>query len=163
MKKYLLLLITICAIINGYGQALQIHSHGEIDSTKVDSIDAITFNDVHSKDNRTDKLAVVWTSGDPDVAANACFMYLNEAKENNHFDTIEMIIWGHSTKLLSENTSLQNLVKAMMQKGIIVEACKACADSYGVSGIITGLGITVKYMGSPLTDMLNGDWDVICF
>ena len=40
-------------------------------------------------------------------------------------------------------------------------ACKACSDSYGVSEILVGLGVDVKYMGAPLTEMLKGDWEVI--
>ena len=42
-------------------------------------------------------------------------------------------------------------------------ACKACADRYGVSEVLAGMGIDVKYMGLPLTDRLKGDWEVITF
>jgi len=47
--------------------------------------------------------------------------------------------------------------------GIIVEACKACADQYGVAGKLEELGITVKYMGKPLTDFLKSDAKVVTF
>jgi hypothetical protein len=42
-------------------------------------------------------------------------------------------------------------------------ACKACSDSYGVSDNLEELGVEVKYMGRPLTDMLKGDWAVVTF
>ncbi len=162
MKHIILSLLLFSALTIVQGQSLKIHAKGAIDSTSIDSIRSLTFQDM-PKSKRADKLAIVWTSGDPEVATHACFMFLNEAKEKKYFDTVEMIVWGHSSKLLSQNKDLQDRVKAMMRKGIIVEACKACADSYGVSGILSGLGIPVKYMGSPLSNMLNGDWHVFCF
>ena len=110
------------------------------------------------------KLAVLWTSGDPDVAHKVCFMYTHSAKKAKWFDTVELIVWGPSSKLLSEDQQLQQEVKQMLADGVIVEACKACADSYGVSDKLSSLGINVKYMGQPLTDMLKSpDWQVLTF
>lgn len=51
----------------------------------------------------------------------------------------------------------------MATAGVEVVACKACADSYGVSEVLEGMGIEVKFMGQPLTEMLKGDWKVITF
>lgn len=39
----------------------------------------------------------------------------------------------------------------MINDGVVVETCKACSDSYGVSEALTALGIDVKYMGISLT------------
>jgi hypothetical protein len=47
--------------------------------------------------------------------------------------------------------------------GVVLEACKACSDSYGASDALAGLGIDVKYMGSPLTEMLKEGRRVLCF
>jgi hypothetical protein len=59
---------------------------------------------------------------------------------------------------------LQTAVKAMMADGVVIKACKACADSYGVSDDLAALGIEVKYMGQPLTEMLKSDqWQVLTF
>ena len=45
-----------------------------------------------------------------------------------------------------------------------VVACKACADSYGVSDILEKMGIEVKYMGQPLTQYLKEDeYKVVTF
>jgi len=38
-----------------------------------------------------------------------------------------------------------------------------CADSYGVSERLRELGLKVKAMGSPLTDMLKQGWKVLTF
>ena len=109
------------------------------------------------------KLAVVWTSGDPEVAHKVCFMFTHNAMKRGWFDEVLLIVWGPSDKLLTEDKSLQESIKAMQADGVQMQACKACADSYGVSEQLTQLGIEVKYMGVPLSDMLKGDWKVITF
>lgn len=123
----------------------------------------------NSKEARTvskdsDKLAVLWTSGDPEVAHKVCFMYTHNAKKNGWFNTVQLIIWGPSSKLLAEDLKLQSTIKAMMADGVEVKACKACADSYGVSDKLASLGIEVKYMGLPLTRILkSAEWKVLTF
>ena len=111
-----------------------------------------------------EKLAVLWTSGDPFVAHKVCFMYTHNAKKAGWWNEVQLIVWGPSSKLLAEDNDLQTAVKAMMADGVVVKACKACADSYGVSDDLTALGIEVKYMGQPLTEMLKSDqWQVLTF
>jgi hypothetical protein len=88
-------------------------------------------------------------------------MYTLNAKRQGWFDEVTLIVWGPSSKLLSENTDLQEAVKGMAAEGVEIVACKACSDSYGVSEILEGMGIEVKYMGVPLTEMLKGDWKVL--
>ena len=45
----------------------------------------------------------------------------------------------------------------MKEAGVILEACKACADLYHVSTKLKELGIDVKYMGQSLTEYLKSD------
>jgi len=109
-------------------------------------------------------LAVLWTSGDPYVAHKVCFMYTSNAKSQGWFDRVQLIVWGPSAKLLAEDAAIQSGVKDMMAVGVEVKACKACADSYGVSDTLSGLGIEVKYMGRPLTEFLKApDWATLTF
>jgi hypothetical protein len=111
-----------------------------------------------------EKLAVLWTSGDPFVAHKVCFMYTHNAKKAGWWNEVQLIVWGPSSKLLAEDKKLQTAVKAMMADGVVIKACKACADSYGVSDDLAALGIEVKYMGQPLTEMLKSDqWQVLTF
>ena len=51
----------------------------------------------------------------------------------------------------------------MKEIGIEMLACKACADSYGVSPDLEKLGIDVKYMGVPLTDYIKEGKKVLTF
>lgn len=109
------------------------------------------------------KLMVLWTSGDREVALKMVFMYTFNAKKRGWWDQIRFVVWGPSSKLLSEDKELQKGIKDMLEAGVEVQACKACADQYGVSDKLTALGIEVKYMGVPLTDMLKGGWASLTF
>ena len=109
------------------------------------------------------KLAVVWTSGDPEVAHRMCLMYTHAAKRAGWFDEVLLIVWGPSDRLLAADRDVQAKVKSMIADGVVVQACVACADSYGVSDDLRALGIEVKPMGKPLSDLLQSDWKVITF
>ncbi len=112
-------------------------------------------------DQDPSRLAVLWTSGDPEVATKMAFMYTLNAKRQGWFDEVTLIVWGPSSKLLSEDAELQEAVAGMAAVGVEIVACKACSDSYGVSDALAAMGIDVKYMGVPLTEMLKGDWKVL--
>ena len=109
------------------------------------------------------KLAVVWTSGDADVAHKVCFMYTHNAKKAKWFDEVSLIVWGPSSRLLAGDKELQAEVKAMIANGVIAQACVVCADMYGVSDQLREMGIEVKGMGRPLSEMLKTDWKVLTF
>ena len=111
----------------------------------------------------TSKLGVLWTSGDADVAYKVCFMYTNAAKKRQWFDEVELIVWGPSSRLLAGDKNLQAEIKKMQENGVVVKACLACADLYGVTDKLRELGIEVKYMGQPLSEMLKSDWKVLTF
>ena len=108
-------------------------------------------------------LVVIWTSGDREVALKMVFMYTYNAKLRGWWDDIIFIVWGPSEKLLAEDKELQNYLKKMLETEIVVEACKACSDMYGVSDQLEKLGVDVKFMGVPLTDYLKGDMNIITF
>ena len=44
-----------------------------------------------TEDNKN-KLAVLWTSGDPEVAEKVCFMYTLNAKKQKWFDEVVLIV-----------------------------------------------------------------------
>ena len=90
-------------------------------------------------------------------------MYAYNAKKNGWWDEVRFVVWGPSSLLLSVDKELQDYIKKMKDEGIIVEACKACADMYGVSDKLASLGIEVKYMGKPITDMLKSGYVSMTF
>ena len=114
----------------------------------------------HASDSR---LAVLWSSGDPEVANKVCLMYTHNAKKQKWFDEVTLIVWGPSAKLLASNQDLQGKIRSMLGDGVKIQACQACSDSYGVSDSLRALGVEVKYMGKPLTDLLKQGWKVLTF
>jgi hypothetical protein len=109
------------------------------------------------------RLAVIWTSGDPEVAHRVCFMYTHNAKKQKWFDEVTLIVWGPSARLLAGDKDLQAKVKTMLDDGVKIQACLACADSYGVTESLRTMGIEVKYMGKPLTDLIQQGWHILTF
>ncbi len=112
-------------------------------------------------EDNSNKLVVLWTSGDPDVAEKMGFMYTYNAKKQGWFDEVVLIVWGPSAKLLSENKKLQNYVKKMKEAGVVVEACIACARMYNVDKDLLELGVDVKGMGVPLSNYLKEGWKTL--
>jgi hypothetical protein len=109
------------------------------------------------------KLVVVWTSGDREVAIKMVYMYTYNAKKNGWWDNIRFIVWGPSSKLLSEDKEIQEYTQKMKDVGVEVFACKACADMYGISEKLEELGLEVKFIGEDLTEMLQGGWTHLTF
>ncbi len=110
-----------------------------------------------------DRLAAIWTSGDPEVAHRVCLMYTHAAKNNGWADDVTLIVWGLSSRLLAADKDVQAKVKQMMADGVRVEACIACANSYGIADDIRELGIEVKPMGKPLSDMMTSGYKILNF
>ncbi len=111
----------------------------------------------------TDKLVVLWTSSDREVALKMVFMYTQNSKLRGWWKDVTLIVWGPSSKLLSEDNELQMYVQSIKGVGVEVVACKACADEYGITADLEALNIEVKYMGEPLTAYLKEGLKVITF
>ncbi|TVQ30093.1 MAG: DsrE family protein [Phycisphaeraceae bacterium] len=115
------------------------------------------------QDEAGTKLAVLWTSGDPEVAHRVGLMYTHAAQRQQWFDTTRLIIWGPSQKLVIADKDVQAKVLQMMEDGVTVQACVVCATMYGLVDDLRALGIEVKPMGLPLTDLIQSGWDVLTF
>jgi len=104
---------------------------------------------------KPDKLVMVWTSGDKEVAIKMVFMYTLNSKRKGWWQDVTLVVWGPSAKLLSEDKELQDYLAKIKAAGVELQACKACADMYGVSEELEKLGVDVIYMGQPLTSYLK--------
>jgi len=101
------------------------------------------------------ELAVLWSSGDPDVAHRVCLMYAHAAKTNRWFERVRLIIWGPSQRILVGDKDLRTKIDAMRSDGVIIEACIACATSFGLVDELRDMHLPVKPMGAPLTQFLK--------
>lgn len=110
-----------------------------------------------------DKLTVLWTTGDPEVALKMVFMYTLNAKKHGWWEEIRLIIWGPSALLASHDERIRTEIEEMREAGIELLACKACADSYGATKSLEDLGVEVKYMGMPLTEYIKAGEKLLTF
>jgi len=101
-------------------------------------------------------LVVVWASGDPDVAHRVALMYAHGAKNAEWFEEVRLIIWGPSQRLLAGDQDLKDKIAALREDGVIVEACVACTQTFGLVEILrVELDLPVKPMGAPLSAYLK--------
>ena len=101
------------------------------------------------------ELVLVWTSGDRESALKMAFMYAGNSMKRGWWESVVLVVWGPSARLLAGDEGLQQELAKLRHEGVVLEACKACADSYGVSQELEELGVEVKYMGEPLTGYLK--------
>ena len=104
---------------------------------------------------------ILWTSSDREVALKMVFMYALNAKKYGWMDSIRLLIWGPSQKLLVEDSVLQEYLGKLKDAGVEFYACKACADMYGISDKLSKLGVTVMYTGEMLADLQKQGWHVL--
>ena len=108
-----------------------------------------------------EKLVILWTSGDRDVALKMVFMYTLNAKKRGWWEDITLVVWGPSAKLLTEDEELQGYMDKIIESGVIVKACKGCSDQYGISKKLEELGINVLYIGKELTDYIKEGREIL--
>lgn len=117
-----------------------------------------------SKDEKSiDSVAILWTSGDPEVAKKMVFLYAYNAKNRGWLENIKLIIWGSSTLLVSQDKEIQDWIKKLDEVGVELYACKWCSDQYKVSLLLEKLGVKVIYYGEPLTKLIQEDWKILTF
>lgn len=109
------------------------------------------------------KLLVFVTSGDKEVIKMVALPYAGFAKKQGWWEEIRFLTWGPSNKLFATDTELQEGLKNLKESGVELQACKWCAEEYGVADKLIELGVEVKYMGQPLTEMLKSGWKVLTF
>lgn len=106
-------------------------------------------------------LVVLWTSGDREVALNMALMYAKNSRLNGWWGQVRLVVWGPSAKLLAADAGLQAELAQCREAGVVVQACKACADRYHVGPALEELGAEVLYMGEPMTAYLKNGWKVL--
>lgn len=108
-----------------------------------------------------EKLLVLWTSGEREVASNMVFMYTLNGCLHGWWQEVTLLIWGASGKLLVEDTALQEKLPKMMDAGVRIVACKKCAENQGIAERLEAMGVDVFYTGTFLTDWLKSEKKVL--
>lgn len=110
-----------------------------------------------------DKVIILWSSRDREVATNLVFMYARNSLIKCWWRSVTLVIWGPSAQLLSNDCGLQAELAELRSAGVGLLACKACADRYAVSKELEELGCEVAYMGEPLTRWLKEGSAILTF
>ncbi|MDX1295063.1 MAG: DsrE family protein [Sulfurimonadaceae bacterium] len=111
--------------------------------------------------NEPDKLLIVWTSGDPEVAKKMVLLYGSVILPRGYWDEAHLMVWGPSAKLLAENEEVQEMLRTVVDTGVKASVCVVCSDDYGVTEQLAALGIEPMHTGELLTEALKSDWKVI--
>lgn len=110
-----------------------------------------------------DKLLIVWSSSDPEVAKKMVLLYSSVILPRGYWDEAHLMIWGPSAKLLAENSELQAMLETVKNSGVKLSCCVVCSDDYGVTEKLESLGVEAMHTGELLTSALKEDWKVITF
>ena len=103
------------------------------------------------------KLLIVWSSGEKEVAKKLVLLYGSVMLERKYWDEATIMIWGPSAKLLAEDEDLQTQFKLVQDSGVKFNACVVCTDDYGVSDDLRKLGVELIHTGEMLTESLQSD------
>lgn len=111
----------------------------------------------------SDKLLIVWSSSDIEVAKKIVLLYSSVIIPREYWDEAHLMIWGPSAKLLAENEELQSMLETVRKSGVELSVCVACSEEYGITQKLEELGVTPIHTGEFLTEALKDDWKVITF
>ncbi|WP_298691655.1 DsrE family protein [uncultured Sulfuricurvum sp.] len=110
-----------------------------------------------------DKLLIVWSSGEIEVAKKLVLLYGSVILPRGYWDEAHLMVWGPSAKLLAENTELQEMVAKVIDSGVKASVCVVCSEDYGVTEQLRAMGIEPVHTGELLTQALKSDWKVVTF
>lgn len=101
------------------------------------------------------RLNILWTNADETAFDLMVAMYARNAKLERWWDEVVLIIWGSTARLAAGSEVARQRIRELLQVGVAVSACKACADRLGASEALLGMGVEVKYWGEDLTRILK--------
>jgi hypothetical protein len=110
-----------------------------------------------------DRLTIIWSSADREVAENMVFMYATNSCLEGWWDEVTVLIWGPSARLAARDPKIQEGLARMKDAGVELVACKRCADSYGVATALEEQGVRIFYGGTYLTDKIKSGEKLITF
>ncbi|MDC7219470.1 MAG: DsrE family protein [Spirochaetales bacterium] len=106
-------------------------------------------------------LTILWTNADPVTAKLMVFMYSKGALSRSWWKKVRIIIWGATAKLVAENEEIQESLLELKEMGVEVDGCISCANELGVTDKLASLGLSLKKMGEPLTDVIKSGGKLI--
>ena len=101
-------------------------------------------------------LHILWTNDNPITAEFMVFMYATNALRHKWWDTVHIIVWGATARLLCENESMRGQLRLFQEAGGHVSACRRCAEKLGVLEQLEAIpDIDIVYIGQEFTRILK--------
>jgi hypothetical protein len=104
---------------------------------------------------------ILWTTDNKETALNMICLYAHNAKVKNWMEKVTVLVWGASQTLISKDTELQNKIKNMIEDGVVVLACKHCAEELGVATSLMKCGIDTHSTGELLSDWIKSGEPIV--
>ncbi len=115
----------------------------------------------------TDKLLVIISSGDEaQEKALTGMMYATNVKKNKWLEEVNVIFFGPSEKMIAKShpdSPVGKSLKQLIDQGITPIACRAVADRDNLTTDLTGLGLSVEFVGHIISSYIKKDYQVITF
>ncbi len=100
-------------------------------------------------------LHILWTNADIHTSQFMLMMYARNSMLRNWWDSVTVIVWGATAKLIAENETMQEQYRLAAEAGVKFSACIACAEQLGVVEKLEELGIEVKRWGAAMTELMQ--------
>ena len=102
-------------------------------------------------------LTILWTSDNKTTFTEMVSMYARNARANGWWGNVRVVIWGASAQLAGSDPDVKRALEELQEHGVVIEACKACADDLCVTESLEASGVVVRYWGEKLTDALRNE------
>jgi hypothetical protein len=102
-----------------------------------------------------DRLAVILASGDPRVLEMGLMSARNTCKQGWMEET-KLFPFGPSETQVATDPTLREMIRTLIDEGIVPVACRFCSDKYSVSELLRELGRDVEYVGEPISQAIRG-------
>ncbi len=100
-------------------------------------------------------LYIIWTNADPVTAEHMVMMYSTNAKLNDWWDEVTVVVWGATQKLLVENKAVQLKMEIARQAGVEFSACISCARNLNLVDKMEELGIECIRWGQRTSEIIQ--------
>ncbi len=109
------------------------------------------------------KLSILWTSGERDVALKVVLRYIETELEAKHWPGIELIIWGPSVRLAVDDDPIRDKLIELQHNGLEAKACVVCAEEYEVTDRLQAANIRVDFVCEDLTHLIQSQLPFVSF
>lgn len=102
----------------------------------------------------SDKLAVILTSADRQVLEMG-LIYAKNVVARGWMDDMALFLFGPSEVTIATDPDLKAIVADIIEGGTTPRACKWCSDKYNVSEMLEVMGVSVEYIGEPVSTAIK--------